>query len=109
MVGLDFFSVDSGSQFTWTEFKTLCETSGVHVTLAAPTHQDMNGNVKVTWRTLRTIVHSLLVHGRVLESYIHFALMYTKYHIFPVLPIKDLINEDSDQTTSFKLAKGTKP
>ena len=35
--------------------------------------------------------------------------MYTADHIFPVLPIKDLINKESDTTTSFKLATGTKP
>ena len=69
----------------------------------------MNGQVEVTWRTLRTIVHALMVHARVPEVYVHFALMYTTDHIFPVLPIKDLINEDGDPTTPYKLATGTKP
>ena len=35
--------------------------------------------------------------------------MYTTDHIFPVLPIKDLINEDGDPTMPHKLATGTKP
>ena len=35
--------------------------------------------------------------------------MYTEYHIFTVLPIKDLINKDGKLTTPFKLATGTKP
>ena len=35
--------------------------------------------------------------------------MYTTDHIFPVPPIKDLINEDGDPTTPHKLATGTKP
>ena len=35
--------------------------------------------------------------------------MYTADHIFPVLPIKHLINEDGKQNTPFKLATGTKP
>ena len=35
--------------------------------------------------------------------------MYTTYHIFPVLPIKDLINKDGDTTTPHKLATGKKP
>ena len=35
--------------------------------------------------------------------------MYTTDHIFPVLPIKDLINEDGDPTSTYKLATGTKP
>ena len=30
-------------------------------------------------------------------------------HILPVLPIKDLINEDGDPTTPYKLATGNKP
>ena len=35
--------------------------------------------------------------------------MYTTDHIFTVLPIKDIINEDGDPTTPQKLATGTKP
>ena len=79
------------------------------MTLAAPEHQYMNGQVEVTCRTLRIVSHSLMVHARVLEVYIHFALMYTTDHIFPVLPIKDLINEDGDPKTPHKLETGTKP
>ena len=77
--------------------------------LAALEHQEMNGQVEVTWRTLRTISHSLMVHARVLEEYIHFSFMYTTYHIFPVLPIKDLINEDGKPTTPSELETGMKP
>ena len=50
-----------------------------------------------------------MVHARVPKVYVHFALMYTTDHIFPVLPIKDLINEDGDPTTPHKLATCTKP
>ena len=105
----EIISADAGTQFTSTEFKDECQTCGVHLTLAAPEHQKMNGQVEVTCRTLRTISHSLMVHARVLEAYIHFALMYKTDHIFPVLPIKDLINEDGDPTTPHKLATGMKP
>ena len=63
----------------------------------------------MTWRTLRRIARSLLVHAIVLEAYIHFALMYTTDQIFPVLPIKDLIKKDGDLTMPYKLATGTKP
>ena len=48
------------------------------------------------------------MHARVPEIYVHFALMYTTDHIFPVLPIKDLMNEDGDPTTPYKLETGTK-
>ena len=36
--------------------------------------------------------------------YVNFELMYTTYHIFLVLPIKYLINEDGNPTTPHKLA-----
>ena len=85
--------------------KDECQTRRVRLTLAALDHQEMNGQVEVTWRTLRTFVHSLMVHVRVPEEYIHFALMYTIYHIFLVLPSKDLINEDGNLTTPHKLAQ----
>ena len=62
----------------------------------------------MTWRTLRTIAHSLMVHARVSEAYIHFALIYMTYHIFPVIPIKDMTNKYGKPTTPFKLAAGTK-
>ena len=106
---LERISADAGTKFTSTEFKDECQTRGVCLTLAAPEHQEMNGQVEVTWRTLRTVAHTLMVHARVPEVYVHFTLMYTTYHIFPVLPIKDLINEDGDPTTPHKLATGTKP
>ena len=35
-----------------------------------------------------------------------FCIMYTTYHIFLVLPIKDLLNKDGDPTTPHKLATG---
>ena len=69
----------------------------------------MNGQAEVTWRTLRTVAHSIMVHTRVPEVYVHFTLMYTTYHIFPVLPIKYIINEDGDPTTPNKLSTGMKP
>ena len=106
---LERTSEDAGTQFTLTEFKEECETCRVCLTLAAPEHQEMNGKVEVTWRTLIKVVHYLMVHARVPEVYVHFTLMYTIDPIFLVLPIKDLINEDGDPTTRHKLATGTKP
>ena len=50
---LERISEDAGTQFTSTEIKDECQTRGVCLTLAAPEHQEMNGHVEVTWRTLR--------------------------------------------------------
>ena len=79
------------------------------MTLAPPEHQEMNIQVDVTWRTLSTISHSLMVHARVSEAYNHFVLMYMTDHIFLALPIKDMINDNGDPTTPYKPATGTKP
>ena len=106
---MEIISADAGTQFTSTEFKEECRTRGIRLMLAAPEHQEMNGQVEVIWRTLRTVAHALMVHARFPEVYVHFALMYTTDHIFPVLPIKYLINEDGDPTTPHQLATGTKP
>ena len=80
--GLERISADLGKQFTLTDFKEKCQTRGVSLTLAALEHQEMNGQVEVTWRTLCAVVHALMVHARVPEVYVHFALMYTTDHIF---------------------------
>ena len=106
---LERISAGAGSQFTLMGFKEECQTHRVHLTLEATEHQEMNGQVELTQRTLRTIAHLIMVHARVLEAYIHFTLMYTTDHVFQVLPIKDLINEYGDPNTPFKLATGKKP
>ena len=69
----------------------------------------MNGQVEVTWQTWRTIIHSSMVHARVSDKYINRLLMYTTGHIFPDLPIKNLVNQDGEPTMTHKLATGTKP
>ena len=77
--------------------------------LATPEHWKIIGKIRVTWKALSTITYSFMVHARVFEVFINFALMYTKDHIFPVQPMKDLINKDNEPTTPFKLTTGTKP
>ena len=106
---LEIISADAGTKFTLTEFKEECQTHGVNLTLEATEHQEMKRQVEVIWRMFLTVANSLMVHARVLEEHVHFALMYMTDHIFQVLSIKDLINEDGDPTTKHKLATGTKP
>ena len=106
---LERISANVGTQFTSTEFKEEFQISGVLLPLAVPEHQEINGQVEVTWRTLDKISHYLMVHARVSEAYIDLALIYNTDHIFPVLPIRDMINEDGEPNTPFKLATGTKP
>ena len=70
---LEKISADAGRHFTLTKFKEECQTCGFCLKLAAPEHQDMIGQVEVTWRTMCTVAHSLMVHTRVSEAYVHFA------------------------------------
>ena len=69
---LEIISADAGTQFTSTDIKEECQNQGVHLTLAAPEHQEIKRKAEVTRKTLRTIAHSLMVYARFLESYIHF-------------------------------------
>ena len=50
-----------------------------------------------------------MVHAWVSDEYINFALMCTTDNILPVIPIKHLVNHDSEPTTPHKLATTTKP
>ena len=68
----------------------------------------MNGQVEVTWKILRTITHSIMVHTHFSVEYINFAFMYTSDHICYVLPINQLVNQDCEPATPHKLATGTK-
>ena len=106
---LERISEAAGKKFISSGFIEEFKNRRVHLALAALEHHEMNGRVVVTWRTLRKIAHYLMVHARVSEAYIHFALMYTTDHIFPVLPIQNLVNKDGDPTMPFTLATGMKP
>ena len=45
---LESISADAGTQFTSTEFKDECQTCDNSLMLAAPEHQEMNGQVGMT-------------------------------------------------------------
>ena len=98
----------SGMQFTSEEFQESLSVCGVKITLEVPEQQEMNCPVELTYQTLWNITHSIRVHARVSDKYIHFSLIYTTDHIFPVLPIKHLVNQDGESTTPNKLATSTK-
>ena len=76
---LEIFSADAGTQFTSTEFKEECQNRGVRLTLAASEHQEMNRQVEVTWRKLRTIAHALIFWS---DSKVHVEL---RIYLYPFL------------------------
>ena len=105
---MDIIQTDAGKQLTSKEFQ-----GGIYVrvdllSLAAPDNQVINGQAEVTWKTFQNIAHSIMVHSQVSDEYIYLALMYTTYHIFLVLSIKYLVNQDGEPTTPRKLETGTK-
>ena len=104
---LENFSVDADMQFNSTEFQDECQTRSVLHLLAAPEHQEINGQVEMIWITLRKIAHSLMLHEIFLEPYIHFTFMYMVDNIFLVLTIKYPRKEEYKTTTPFKSAIGT--
>ena len=106
---METIQTDTGTHFTSKEFQECLSVHEVRLELAAPYHQKMNGHVEVTCQTFRNIAHSIMVHARVSDKYVYTALIYTTGHIFPVIPIKHLVNQDGGPTTPHKLSTGTKP
>ena len=104
---MEIIQTDYGTQFTSKDFQEGLSIRGLQLALAAPDYQEMNGQVEVIWRTLKTITHSIMVHARVSDEHINVELIYMAYNIFTVLQIKHLVNKDGEPTTPKKLATGT--
>ena len=100
---------DTGTQLTKKEFQEGFSVCGLHFTLSSPDHQEINVQVEVMWWNLRTIAYSIMVHAHVSDKYIHFTLMYKTHHLYPVIPINNLVNQDGKTTTPHKMATGAKP
>ena len=61
---MERIQTDAGTQFISKEFQEGLSVHIVQLSLAAPDHQEINSQVKVTWVTLRTITHSIMAHVR---------------------------------------------
>ena len=105
---MDIIQNYAGTQFTSKEFQEDFFIHRVRLSLVAPDHQEMNGQAEVIWQILQSIAHSIIVHAQVYDEYIHFTIIYTTDHIFPVIPIKHLVNHDGEPNTPHKLATGMK-
>ena len=62
---------NSGTQFTSKKFQEGLSVNGVWLEISSPDHQEMNGQVEVTWGTLQTITYLIMVHTQVYEKNIH--------------------------------------
>ena len=63
LIGYGEIKTDAGTQFTSQEFQEGISIRGVHLVLVAKNHQEMNEQVEVTWWTLWTITHSIMMHA----------------------------------------------
>ena len=104
---MEIIQTETVTQFTYNEFQEGLSVHRVQRALVSLEHQEMNGQVEGTWRTLRTITHLIMVHKWVSNKYIHSALMYTTDNAFTVLPMKNLVNQSVEATTPRKLETGT--
>jgi transposase InsO family protein len=93
---------DAGSQFTSEEFSTYCREAGIQLILAAPKKQYQNHLAEHTWQTISSMGHSLLVHARLPDIFMYHALVYA-CHIFNVLPVWGLLNEEEIPATPYQL------
>ena len=106
--GSEWIQTYAGAQFTYKDIQEVLSVRAVWLALVAPDHQEINVQVEVTWWTLQTISHSIIVHTRVLDKYIHFNLYKRLIIYFPSYQMKRLINQDVEPTTPHNLASGTK-
>jgi hypothetical protein len=107
-VDIQKIRADAGSQFTSDEFSTFCRDAGIHLTLAALKKQYQNHLAERTWQSISNIGRSLLVHARLPDTFMYHALVYA-CHIFNVLPIRGLQNDDDIPATPYQLFFDKRP
>ena len=106
---MDRIQTDSGMHFTAKGFQEGFSVHAVRLSLVPSYHLDIIGPIELTRPTLQTIAHSIILHALVSDKYIKISLIYTTHHLFIVIPIKHLVNQDGEPTAPHKLATGTKP
>ncbi len=99
---------DAGiSQFTADQFHEHCHTSGICLVLAAPKKQNQNHLAKRTWQTVSAMGRSLLEHVWLPDTFMYHALVY-ETHIFNILPVRGLLDEQKVPSTPYQLFFGKK-
>jgi len=99
---------DAGSNFTSHEFKTWCRENHIKLTIAGPRHQEQNGFVKTTYKTLGRMARSMLIALHLPIQFYHLAMDYACL-ILRVLPQKGLKNENGEPVTTYQVLHNKKP
>jgi hypothetical protein len=105
---VNYIRTDAGSYFTSAPFATWCRTVNIHLTIAAPHHQEMNSICERQWQTINQLARVCLVHARLPLEYFHFAVLYA-VAIINVLPAKGVNDNTGTPTCPHTLAFGKRP
>lgn len=99
---------DAVSQFTSTGFADQCRQHNIHLALAAPKKQYLNLLAERTWQTTLTMARALLIHVRLPDTFWYHAIIYAT-HIFNVLPIQGVKDNQDHPATPYELFFHQKP
>lgn len=105
---IQYFRLDAGSYFTSAPFAQWCREHNIHVSIAAPHHQEMNSIVERQWQTISQLSRVCMVHARLPVSYFHFATLYA-VAIINVMPAKGVTTADGTPTCPYTIAFHKKP
>ena len=105
---VQYIRTDAGSYFTSDEFARWCRHENIHLSIAAPHHQEMNSICERQWQTINQLARVLLVHARLPLEYFHFAVRYA-IDIINVLPAKGVNDANGTPTCPHNLAFGVRP
>ena len=85
-----------------------CTENHVKLTIAGPKHQEQNGFVEVTYKSLGKMARSMLVHARLPMTFYHLAIDYACL-ILQILPHKGLRDKDGKPVTIYEVIHKKKP
>ena len=105
---VNYIRTDAGSSFTSDPFAQWCRHHNIHLSIAAPHHQEMNSICERQWQTIHQTARVLLVHARLPIEYFHFAVLYA-IAILNTQPAKGVILPDGTPTCPHTLAFTVKP
>ena len=98
---------DADKAFTSKEFHEMCVERKLKLSFASPRHQEMNGLAERSWRSVRDLAFSMMVHAQVGDELYDFAHNHA-WKVFNCLPISGL-QKECKSTTPFELFFGQAP
>ena len=99
---------DAGTNFTSNEFKEWCRTENIKLTVAGPKHQEQNGFVETSYKTIGKMARSMLVAAKMPLPFMHLALDYATI-ILRVMPHRSLKSIDGKPITTYEVLHKKKP